>query len=327
MDAHGQLGAFLQARRAQLQPQDVGLPTYGDRRRVPGLRREELALLAGVSSSYYTRLEQGASCHASVEVLDAIARGLRLEETERLHLHDLATACRHRTTARRPPAERLAPAVRELVRSLDEVPVVVTGRRSDVLAWNSAGHALLAGHVDPTGPDRPADRPNMARLVFLDAHIRELYVDWTAKARAVVGNLRLVAGRHPQDARLTSLIGELTTRSPEFAGMWADHRVRACDTAEYELRHPLVGSLTVRQQTLTVPSEPEQSLVMVTATPGSASRAALRLLAQAIGAGSGTTAVAGTETTAEAEAGVRPSRRDADTADFSAPGGSGRQRR
>lgn len=109
--------------------------------------------------------------------------------------------------------------------------------------------------------------------------------------------------------------------------MWADHRVRACDTAEYELRHPLVGSLTVRQQTLTVPSEPEQSLVMVTATPGSASRAALRLLAQAIGAGSGTTAVAGTETMAEAEAGVRPSRRDAATADFSAPGGSGRQRR
>ncbi|MFI9103511.1 helix-turn-helix domain-containing protein [Streptomyces fildesensis] len=281
MDAHGQLGTFLQARRAQLQPQDVGLPTYGDRRRVPGLRREELALLAGVSASYYTRLEQGASCHASVEVLDAIAGALRLEETERLHLRDLATACRHRRTVRRPPAERLAPAVRDLVSALDEVPVVVTGRRSDVLAWNTLGHALLAGHVDPTGPERPADRPNMARLVFLDAHIRELYVDWPAKARAVVGNLRLVAGRHPQDARLTSLIGELTTRSTEFAGMWADHRVRACDSAEYELRHPLVGALTVRQQTLTGASEPEQSLVMVTATPGSASQAALELLAQA----------------------------------------------
>lgn len=147
MDAHGQLGTFLQARRAQLQPQDVGLPTYGDRRRVPGLRREELALLAGVSASYYTRLEQGASCHASVEVLDAIAGALRLEETERLHLRDLATACRHRRTVRRPPAERLAPAVRDLVSALDEVPVVVTGRRSDVLAWNTLGHALLAGHA------------------------------------------------------------------------------------------------------------------------------------------------------------------------------------
>ncbi|GAA1373648.1 helix-turn-helix domain-containing protein [Streptomyces beijiangensis] len=281
MDAHGRLGAFLQARRAQLQPQDVGLQTFGDRRRVPGLRREELAMLAGVSASYYTRLEQGASCHASVEVLDAIARALRLEETERLHLRDLATVCRHRSAVRRPPAERPAPAVRDLVGALGEVPVVVTGRRSDVLAWNTLGHALLAAHVDRTGPERPADRPNMARLVFLDAHTRELYVDWTAKARAVVGNLRLVAGRHPQDARLTSLIGELTTRSPEFAGMWADHRVRACDTAEYELRHPLVGPLTVSQQTLTRSSEPEQSLVMVTTAAGSASETALKLLAQA----------------------------------------------
>ncbi|MCM2430754.1 helix-turn-helix domain-containing protein [Streptomyces sp. RKAG337] len=302
MDAHGQLGTFLQARRAQLQPQDVGLPTYGDRRRVPGLRREELALLAGVSASYYTRLEQGASCHASVEVLDAIAGALRLEETERLHLRDLATACRHRRTVRRPPAERLAPAVRDLVSALGEVPVVVTGRRSDVLAWNTLGHALLAGHVDPTGPERPADRPNMARLVFLDAHVRELYVDWPAKARAVVGNLRLVAGRHPQDQQLTSLIGELTTRSAEFAGMWADHRVRACDSAEYELRHPLVGALTVGQQTLTGASEPEQSVVMVTAAPGSASQAALKLLAQATMTGAGELMT---------EAGELPSRRSA----------------
>ena len=257
------------------------MATYGERRRVPGLRREELALLAGVSASYYTRLEQGVSCHASAEVLDAIARALRLDETELHHLRDLATACRHRATTRRPPAEQLAPAVRDLVRTLDEVPVVVTGRRSDVLAWNRLGHALLAGHVDPAGPERSAQRPNMARLVFLDAHTRELYADWPAKARAVVGNLRLVAGRHPQDARLTSLVGELTTRSADFARLWADHRVRACDTAEYDLRHPLVGPLTVGQQTLTGASEPEQSVVMVTAVPGSASAAALKLLAQA----------------------------------------------
>ncbi|WP_371484095.1 helix-turn-helix domain-containing protein [Kitasatospora sp. NBC_00315] len=293
MDDHGRLGAFLQARRSQLQPQDVGLATYGDRRRVPGLRREELALLAGVSSSYYTRLEQGVSCHASAEVLDAIARALRLDETERHHLRDLATACRHRGAVRRSPAERLAPAVGDLVRNLHEVPVVVTGRRSDVLAWNTLGHALLAGHVDPTGPEHPADRPNMARLVFLDAHTRELYADWPAKARAVVGNLRLVAGRHPEDTRLTSLIGELTTRSPEFAGLWADHRVRACDTAEYELRHPLVGALTVRQQTLTGASEPEQALVMMTTVPGSASHAALELLARATATATGAGAAAG----------------------------------
>ncbi|MFC8448684.1 helix-turn-helix domain-containing protein [Kitasatospora sp. NPDC057223] len=285
MDEHGRLGAFLQARRSRLQPQDVGLATYGDRRRVPGLRREELALLAGVSASYYTRLEQGVSRHASAEVLDAIAHALRLDETERHHLRDLATAGQHRGAVRPPPAERIAPAVSDLVRALHEVPVVVTGRRSDVLAWNTLGHALLAGHVDRSGPERPAERPNMARLVFLDAHTRELYADWPAKARAVVGNLRLVAGRHPQDTRLTSLIGELATRSPEFAGLWADHRVRACDCAEYELRHPLVGSLTVRQQTLTAPAAAEQSLVTVTTAPGSASEAALRLLARAVATG------------------------------------------
>jgi transcriptional regulator with XRE-family HTH domain len=242
---------------------------------------EAVALLAGVSASYYTRLEQGASCHASVEILDAIARALHLDEPERYHLHDLATACRHRGATRRPPAERISPATRDLVRALGEVPVIVTGRRSDVLAWNALGHAVLAGHVDPTSPGRAAERPNMARLVFLDAHIRELYVDWNAKARAVVGNLRLTAGRHPEDAQLTSLIGELTTRSAEFAGMWADHRVRPCDVAEYDLRHPLVGALTVTQQTLSGASTPEQSLVLVTTAPGSASQAALTLLAQA----------------------------------------------
>ncbi|MFG1810044.1 helix-turn-helix domain-containing protein [Streptomyces sp. NPDC049040] len=281
MDAHGQLGTFLQARRSQLQPADVGVPTYGDRRRVPGLRREELALLAGVSPSYYARLEQGASCHASAAVLDAIAGALRLDEAERRHLDDLAAACRHRRTRRRPAPEQLAPATRELVRALGGVPLVVTGRRSDVLAWSPLGHALLAGHVDPAAPERGADRPNMARLVFLDAHTRELYADWPAKARAVVGNLRLAAGRHPDDDRLTSLIGELSTRSPDFARLWADHRIRACDVAAYDLRHPLIGSLTVTQQTLTAPAAPEQSLVLVTTAAGSTSEAALSLLTPA----------------------------------------------
>jgi hypothetical protein len=243
-------------------------------------------MLAGVSSSYYTRLEQGASCHASAEILDAIAGALRLDEDERIHLRDLSAACRHGTgtTTRRPPPEKLPSATRALVQALGDVPVVVTGRRSDVLAWNTLGHALLAGHVDPTSPDRPADRPNMARLVFLDAHLRDLYVDWPAKARAVVGNLRLVAGRHPDDARLAALIGELSTRSREFATLWADHRVRACDVADYDLRHPLVGELTVTQQTLTGASAPEIAVVLATAAAGSSSEAALRLLAQATAA-------------------------------------------
>lgn len=280
MSGQGQLGGFLQTRRSQLRPQDVGLQHFGDRRRVPGLRREELALLAGVSASYYTRLEQGQQVGASPEVLDAIARALRLEEAERLHLHDLAATAKRRVSARKPPAEHATSATRDVLDALGDTPVLVSGRRSDVLAWNRMGHALFAAHLDPIAPHHPADRPNLARLVFLDPHTRELYADWPAKARAVVGNLRVVAGRHPDDALLASLIGELTMRSPEFAAMWADHRVQPCAVADYEMCHPLVGTLTVTQQSMRLPGD-EQLLVVTTAAPGSPSQAALALLAQA----------------------------------------------
>jgi hypothetical protein len=155
------------------------------------------------------------------------------------------------------------------------------GRRSDVLAWNRPGHGLFAGHLDQDAPDDPGRRPNMARLVFLDAHTRDLYIDWPAKARAVVGNLRLTAGRHPDDPQLAALIGELTMRSREFATMWADHRVLACDVADYEMHHPLVGTLTVTQQTLQSPQGGGPSVVVATAGPGSPSATALALLAHA----------------------------------------------
>jgi transcriptional regulator with XRE-family HTH domain len=279
MNGKGQLGEFLHTRRSQLRPDDVGLQTYGDRRRVPGLRREELALLAGVSASYYTRLEQGQSLNASPEVLDAIARALRLEVSERVHLQDLARAGTRRGRPRRPAPERVTAATSELVHALGDVPAIVLGRRSDVLAWNRMGHALFAGHLDAADVDRPAERPNMARLVFLDAHTRELYADWPSKARAVVGNLRLTVGQYADDALLAALVGELTVNSPEFASMWADHRVRACDVASYEMRHPLVGTLTVTQQTLV--SGQGQNIVLATAEQGSAAQSALGLLAQA----------------------------------------------
>ncbi len=279
MNKHGQLADFLQARRGQLRPEDVGLPTYGERRRVPGLRREELAMLAGISAPYYTRLEQGQSRNASPEVLDAIAGALRLDESERAHLHALARAPRRGRPAARPRAERITPATSALLTAIEGTPAIVTGRRSDVLAWNRQGHVLFAGHLDPGSPDDPARRPNMARLVFLDAHTRDLYADWPAKARAVVGNLRLTAGRYPDDPQLAGLIGELTIRSPEFATMWADHRILACDTADYEMRHPLVGTLTVTQQTLQSPQGDGPVLVVATAAPGSPSATALALLA------------------------------------------------
>lgn len=281
MDAKTQLGDFLQARRSQLRPEEMGVPTYGERRRVPGLRREELALLAGVSTSYYTRLEQGQSLSASPEVLDAIAGALRLDESERRYLHDLARVDRQRIRTRRPTPERVPETTRHFLDVLGDVPAVVLGRRSDVLAWNRLGHALFAGHLDFDAPDRSAQRPSMARLVFLDCHVRDLYADWPNKARAVVGNLRLVAAQHPQDAALHALLGELSAQSDEFASMWADHRVRACTVAEHEMRHPLVGALTVTQQTMSTGSGP--AVVVATTVPGSPSRAALALLAHVTG--------------------------------------------
>ncbi|MEV0757461.1 helix-turn-helix transcriptional regulator [Streptosporangium sp. NPDC050280] len=282
MNKHGHLADFLQTRRGQLRPEDVGLRTYGERRRVPGLRREELAMLAGISAPYYTRLEQGQSHNASREVLDAIANALRLDESERAHLHALARVPRRGGLSGRPRTERVTPATGALLAALGSTPAIVIGRRSDVLAWNREGHGLFAGHLDRDGPNVPGRRPNMARLVFLDAHTRDLYADWPAKARAVVGNLRLTAGRYPDDPLLAELIGELTMRSPEFAAMWADHRVLACDVADYEMRHPLVGTLTVTQQTLQSPQGNGPALVVATADPGSPSATALTLLSQAI---------------------------------------------
>ena len=265
-----------------MHPDQIGLATYGGRRRVPGLRREELAQLAGVSASYYTRLEQGVSLNASSEILDAIARALGLDETETAHLHALATVPRRRTALRRPPPERVTAATGALLSALGQTPTIVTGRRSDVLAWNRMGHALFAGHLPGDRLQRPAERPNMARLVFLDAHTRELYTDWPSKARAVVGNLRLTVARHPDDSLLAALIGELTMKSTEFADLWADHRIQACAVAEYEMHHPLIGAVTLSQQTLVSPSDDGQSIVVATAEAGSPSQSALTLLAQAV---------------------------------------------
>ena len=283
MNSKPQLGAFLQTRRAQLRPADVGLPQFDERRRVPGLRRDELARLAGVSESYYTRLEQGVSLNASPEVLDAIARALCLDELERRHLHDLAGAGRKGggERVRRPAPERVTETTRQLIEAFGDTPVIVLGRRSDVLAWNRTGHALFAGHLDRESPGHPDRRPNTARLVFLDAHTRELYPDWPKKARDVVGRLRLAVGQHPDDPLLAALIGELVMRSPEFTALWSEHRVRAWDVAAYRMRHPLIGAMDVVQQAMAVPDGRGQRLVAVTAAASDPdARAALALLAQ-----------------------------------------------
>lgn len=271
-----ELGGFLRSRRDRLRPEDVGLRSYGVRRRVQGLRREELARLAGVSVAYYTRLEQGQSTNASQAVLDALAGALRLDDDERGHLHRLARPAA--ASRRKPKPERLRPGVRQTIMAIEGTPAVVLGRALDVLGWNRAGHLLLAGHLEFEAAERPADRPNLAQLIFLDAHTRELYADWPEKARATASYLRLAAGRYPDDPGLAAVIGELTMNSPVFAALWGKHPVAECVTGPRRLHHPVVGKLTVTEGVSLLADDPGQRLVIYSAEPGSASEAALRLL-------------------------------------------------
>lgn len=271
-----QLGEFLRSRRARLRPVDAGLVDYGDQRRVPGLRREELAALAGVSAGYYTRLEQGQSGNASAEVLDAIASALRLDADERAHLHTLARPTPSARRRRRPPPERLPDRVARLVESLDPLPALVLGRHNDVLTWNAMAHALLAGHL------APSDRPNWVRLFFLDPHVRALFGNWADKARDTVADLRLIAGRRQDDPGLAELVGELVMKSTEFAALWSAHPVRTCAHHTREYRHPVVGALTLTDELLSLPDEDGMRLVVFHAEPGSPSAAGLELLRQVI---------------------------------------------
>lgn len=249
------LGEFLRTRRARLTPEHVGIPSYGARR-VPGLRREELAQLAGVSVTYYTRLEQGTSRNASESVIEALARALELDDDERAHLHRLA---RPGPAPRRPRRrrERAAPGTVRLVEALG-VPAVVLGRCTDVLAWNAAGHALLAGHVAPDA------RPNLTRMLFLDAHTRELYADWATEAKRAVASLRLLAGRYPDDPPLAELVGELSVKSAEFAALWSRHPVANCVSGVKRLRHPQLGELDVEFQALALPDDSGQRILTYT---------------------------------------------------------------
>ncbi|WP_433716270.1 helix-turn-helix transcriptional regulator [Nocardia sp. CA-084685] len=277
MSAHTELGEFLRSRRARLQPDDAGLPTYGGRRRVPGLRREELAQLAGVSAGYYTRLEQGQSPNASDAVLDAVARVLGLDEAERAHLYSLARP-KPKTRRRTLEPEQVRPGVRLMIESFGDVPALVMGRFVDVLAWNPMAHALLAGHLDFDAPNRPGDRPNIARMVFLDPHTRELYDDWPRKTRSTVADLRLIAGQHPDAPALSNLIGELSLGSPEFAKLWAAHTVGDCGGPTRTYHHPTVGTIALMTEFMTLPNDKGQRVAVFNAEPDSPSEAALRIL-------------------------------------------------
>ncbi|WP_306317764.1 MULTISPECIES: helix-turn-helix domain-containing protein [unclassified Streptomyces] len=275
LDRRAELSEFLRTRRARLKPEDVGLPTPVRHRRVPGLRREELAQLAGVSVAYYTRLEQGNGRNVSAEVLDAIARALRLSDTEHAHLVHLARPTR--TLRKAPVPKRQAqvrPALRHLLDSMEGVPAYIGGARSDILAWNRMAAALFGDW----GKLPRAER-NWARLTFLNPDYRELFVDWDSKATDMVSYLRLYAGRNPEDPELSALVGELSVKSEEFRRLWATHDVKEKGHGVKRMRHPVVGDLTLAYETLHLPDDDGQFLSVYHAEPGSASAEALRLLA------------------------------------------------
>ncbi|MER5355624.1 helix-turn-helix transcriptional regulator [Kitasatospora sp. NPDC002551] len=273
------LAEFLRTRRSRLHPEDVGLPDLGGRRRVSGLRREELAQLAGVSVDYYTRLEQGRVGNPSDAVLDAVARALRLDPEEVGHLHRLARIRPDRTRAGRGAGgrssgpQKVRPTLARLLEAMPDVPAVVMGRRMDVLAWNRAAVSLLGDY----GALDPAER-NIARITYLDPASRTLYDDWVGCARENAAFLRLEAGRRPDDPRLAELIGELSVRSPEFRQWWAEHPVRDKTSGRKVFHHPLVGRMELVYETLRSADDPDQALVTYAPDPGSPSEDALRML-------------------------------------------------
>ncbi len=273
MAAKEELREFLRSRRARLAPEDVGLDGGRGARRVPGLRREELAQLAGVSVDYYTRLEQGRDINVSEDVLRAVADALQLGEDERGYLFDLAQPTRVRRKPSSAPPQRVRAGVRQLLDAL-QTPAFVTGRRGDILATNHMARALICDF-----DALPRRERNHARWVFLEPEARERYLDWELVARDCVAALRLEAGRHPDDPDLSALIGELTVKSPEFAAWWADHEVRRLSHGTKRYHHPAVGELTVAFEALPVPDAPEQTLFLYSTEPGSASEQALSLLA------------------------------------------------
>ncbi|MFJ9693804.1 helix-turn-helix transcriptional regulator [Kitasatospora sp. NPDC101183] len=263
------MGEFLRTRRSLLHLDDVQLPDFGGQRRVAGLRREEIAQLAGVSVDYYTRMEQGRVPNPSAAVLDALARALRLDGDATRHLHRLA----HRAPARRTRPQRVRPMLQHLLDSLTDTPALVMGRRMDILAWNPAASALFGDYAAL----EPADR-NIARITFLDETSRELYADWTACARGNVAYLHLDAGRHPEDPQLAGLIGELSMKSEEFRRWWAEHPVQDKTSGTKRFHHPLVGDLELSYETLRPTDDPDQALITYAASPDSPSHDALRML-------------------------------------------------
>jgi transcriptional regulator with XRE-family HTH domain len=275
MDNRSEVREFLASRRARINPEQAGVPVSGGNRRVPGLRRGELATLAGVSVEYYTRIERGNLRGVSDTVLHAIADALQLDDAERAHLFDLARATGPGTTRRRGPTQRpIRPSLQRILDAMTDVPAIVENGRLDILAANRLGYALYSEVF--ANPQRPA---NHMRFVFLDPRSHDFYADWQSSANDAVAVLRAEAGHNPYDQVLTNLIGELSTRSDEFRTRWAAHNVRQHRAGTKRLHHPVVGDLELALEKLDVTADPGLVLLAYSADPGSPSHDALSLLA------------------------------------------------
>jgi transcriptional regulator with XRE-family HTH domain len=277
MSNSDQIGDFLKSRRARITPEQAGLPAYGGKRRVPGLRREEVSLLAGISVEYYTRLERGNARGVSESVLEGIARALQLDDAERAHLIDLVRAANtgSKPARRRPTQQRVRPSVQRILDSMTGVPAFVQNGRLDVLYANELARALFGHMVSASGDDLP----NAARFVFLDPSATDFYKEWESVANDVVALLRAEAGRDPYDRALTDLVGELSTRSDDFRVRWAAHNVKFHRTGVKRLYHPVVGDLELAYEGLELPGDPGQTIFAYMPEPNSASQEALNLLA------------------------------------------------
>lgn len=275
VDTRNDIREFLISRRAKITPGLAGLPAYGAKRRVAGLRREEVAMLAGISVEYYTRLERGNASGVSEDVLEGIARALQLDEAERAHLFDLVRSTnRARPTRSRPSQERVRPTVQRILDAMVTVPAYVRNGRLDILAANPLGYALYSPvFATVTGT------ANMARFIFLNPRAAEFFDGWEQIANDAVAILRAEAGRDPYDRRLSDLVGELSTRSEEFRVRWAAHNVKFHRTGTKMLHHPVVGDLTLAYEALELPGDNGQRVLVYTAEPQSPSQEALNLLA------------------------------------------------
>ncbi|MFG2594194.1 helix-turn-helix domain-containing protein [Streptomyces sp. NPDC048438] len=277
MDPRPQIQEFLASRRARISPQSVGLPVAGRKRRVPGLRREEVAALAGLSIDYYIRLERGALTNASDSVLNAIARALQLDATEQAHLVSLARAGKPSPTtprSHRTPPTTIAPQLQTVLDALIGIPALVRNPTLDLVAVNPLARALysvLYADADTA--------PNLARFTFLDPHAEQFWPHWDRVADDLVAHLRAAAGATPYDRALTDLVGELSTRSDTFRQLWARHDVRAYGRGTKHFQHPVVGALDLRYDLLQPAAEPGLTMITYTAEPGTTSHDNLSLLA------------------------------------------------